>query len=131
MSKSYGNTIEIFAEGKPLQKTVMSIKTDSTPMGQPLDPETCNVFALYGLFATEEEKAKLASEYRGGKIGFGGAKKLLTGKIDAYFAPFRDRRKQLAADPATVEDILREGAGKARVEAQRTMEKVFKATGLP
>jgi tryptophanyl-tRNA synthetase len=130
MSKSYGNTIDIFAEGKALEKTVMSIKTDSTPMGQPLDPATCNVFALYSLFATDDEKAALAAQYRGGKIGFGGAKKLLTGKIDAYFAPFRDRRKQLAADPATVEDILREGAGKARIEAQRTMDEVFKATGL-
>jgi tryptophanyl-tRNA synthetase len=130
MSKSYGNTIDIFAEGKPLEKTVMSIKTDSTPMGQPLNPATCNVFALYGLFATEDEKAALAAEYRGGKIGFGQAKKWLKEKVDAYFAPFRDRRKQFAADPATVEDILREGARKARIEAQRTMEKVYKATGL-
>src|SRR5256886_1776783 len=51
MSKSYGNTIDIFAEGKPLEKTVMAIKTDSTPMGQPLNPDGCNVFALYALFA--------------------------------------------------------------------------------
>ena len=60
MSKSYGNTIDIFAEGKPLEKTVMGIKTDSTPLGQPLDPEGDNVFALYSLFATDEEKAALA-----------------------------------------------------------------------
>src|SRR6266852_5200809 len=93
MSKSYGNTIDIFAEGKPLEKTVMAIKTDSTPMGQPLNPDTCNVFALYGLFATEDEKAALAAEYRAGTIGFGGAKKMLKAKIDAYFAPFRDQRK--------------------------------------
>ena len=106
MSKSYGNTIDIFAEGKPLEKTVMGIKTDSTPMGQPLDPDTCTVFALYSLFATEEEKAALAADYRAGKIGYGGAKKLLKAKIDAYFAPFREKRKQLAKDPATVEDIL-------------------------
>src|SRR6266496_3967681 len=61
MSKSYGNTIDLFAEGKPLEKTVMGIKTDSTPLGQPLNPDTCNVFALYSLFATEAEKAELAA----------------------------------------------------------------------
>src|SRR6266852_4905875 len=71
MSKSYGNTIDIFAEGKPLEKTVMAIKTDSTPMGQPLDPEPCNVFALYSLFATPAEKDALAAQYRAGSIGFG------------------------------------------------------------
>jgi tryptophanyl-tRNA synthetase len=130
MSKSYGNTIDIFAEGKPLEKTVMSIKTDSTPMGQPLDPGPCHVYALYCLFATEAEKAALAEQYCTGTIGFGGAKKLLKDKIDAYFAPFRAKRKELAARPDTVEDILIEGAKKARVETQRTMEKVHKATGL-
>jgi tryptophanyl-tRNA synthetase len=130
MSKSYGNTIDIFAEGKALEKTVMSIKTDSTPMGQPLDPTTCNVFALYSLFATEAEKAALAEQYRAGTIGFGGAKKLLKDKIDGYFAPFRDKRKELAAKPDTVEDILRDGARRARFETQKTMEKVYKATGL-
>src|SRR6266480_4208375 len=86
MSKSYGNTIDIFAEGKPLQKTVMSIKTDSTPLGAPLDPEPCNVFALYCLFATPAEKDELANAYKAGTIGFGGAKKLLKEKIDAFFA---------------------------------------------
>jgi tryptophanyl-tRNA synthetase len=130
MGKSYGNTIDIFAEGKPLEKTVMSIKTDSTPMGQPLNPEPCNVFALYCLFATPAEKDALAEAYKAGTIGFGGAKKLLKEKIETYFAPFRDKRKELAARPDTIEDILRDGAKRARIETQRTMEKVYKATGL-
>jgi tryptophanyl-tRNA synthetase len=130
MSKSYGNTIDIFAEGKPLEKTVMGIKTNSTPLGQPLDPDTCTVYALYSLFATDEEKAALAAEYRAGTIGYGGAKKLLKAKIDAYFGPYRDKRKELAKDPATVEDVLREGARKARIEAEKTMELVREATGL-
>ena len=130
MSKSYGNTIEIFAEGKPLEKTVMGIKTDSTPMGQPLNPDADNVYALYSLFATDDEKAALAADYRAGKIGYGGAKKLLKGKIDAYFAPFRDRRKALAARPDDVEDILQAGAARAREEARITMEMVRGATGL-
>jgi len=130
MSKSYGNTIDIFAEGKPLEKTVMSIKTDSTPMGQPLNPEPCNVFALYCLFATPAEKDALAEAYKAGTIGFGGSKKLLKEKIEAYFAPFRNKRKELTGRPDTVEDILRDGAKRARIETQRTMEKVYKATGL-
>ena len=130
MSKSYGNTIDLFAEGKPLEKTVMGIKTDSTPLGQPLNPDTCNVFALYSLFAADEEKAALAADYRAGKIGYGGAKKLLKATIDGYFAPFRAKRKELAGRPDTVEDVLREGAKKARAEAQLTMELVRQATGL-
>src|SRR5438105_5564116 len=67
MSKSYGNTIEIFAEGNALKKTVMSIKTDSTPLGSPLNPETCNVYALFGLFANDQEKTDLAARYRSGE----------------------------------------------------------------
>jgi tryptophanyl-tRNA synthetase len=130
MSKSYGNTIDIFAEGKPLEKVVMGIKTDSTPLGQPLSPETCNVFALYSLFATDEEKAALAADYRAGKIGYGGAKKLLKARIEEYFAEARARRKELAERPEEVEEILREGARRARVEAQETMARVRAAVGV-
>jgi tryptophanyl-tRNA synthetase len=130
MSKSYGNTIDIFAEGKPLEKVVMSIKTDSTPLGQPLNPEVDTVYALYGIFANDAEKAALAEDYRAGRVGYGQAKKLLKGKIDEYFTSFREKRKKLAADAAAVEDILRAGAQKARREAQITMDKVRTATGL-
>jgi tryptophanyl-tRNA synthetase len=130
MSKSYGNTIDIFAEGKPLEKTVMGIKTDSTPLGQPLNPDTCNVFTLYSLFASPEEKTAMADDYRAGKIGYGQVKKLLKAKIDAYFAPFRDKRKELAKHPDQAEEVLREGAKKARAEAEATMELVRTAVGL-
>jgi tryptophanyl-tRNA synthetase len=131
MSKSYGNTIEIFAEGKPLQKTVMSIKTDSTPLGSPLNPESCTVFTLYSLYANEQEKADLAAQYRAGSIGYGGAKKLLLEKIDAYFAPARQKRKELAENPSYVESVLQEGARRARREAEQTMALVREAVGLP
>jgi tryptophanyl-tRNA synthetase len=130
MSKSYGNTIEIFAEGKSLQKVVMAIQTDSTPVEAPKDPTKCNVFALYSLFATEEEKAALAGRYRAGGMGYGEAKKLLLEKINAYFAPAREKRKQLAADPEYVEGVLRRGAQKARAEAKATMALVRKAVGM-
>lgn len=130
MSKSYGNTIDIFAEGKPLERVVMGIKTDSTPLGQPLNPDADNVYTLYCIFATEAEKAALADDYRAGRVGYGQAKKMLKTKIDEYFTPFRDKRKELARSPDVVEDILREGAAKARREAQITMDKVRVATGL-
>ena len=111
MSKSYGNTIDIFAEGNALKKTVMQgIVTDSTPVEAPKDPDKCNVFALYGLFATEGEKAALAARYRAGGMGYGEAKKLLLEKINTFFGPARERRKQLAAQPEQVEAVLKRGA---------------------
>ena len=79
---------------------------------------------------TEEEKTALAADYRSAKIGFGHAKKALLAKIDATFGPFRAKRQQLASEPATVEEILRDGARKARAAAQETMALVLEATGL-
>jgi tryptophanyl-tRNA synthetase len=130
MSKSYGNTIDIFAEGKPLKKTVMSIVTDSSTVADPKDPSRCNVFALYSLFATEQEKAELAARYRAGGLGYGTAKEMLLEKIDAHFGPARKRRKQLAEDPNAAEEVLRHGAQRARAEAQQTMALVREALGM-
>jgi tryptophanyl-tRNA synthetase len=130
MSKSYGNTIEIFAEGKPLQKSVMSIVTDATPVEAPKDPEKCTVFTLYSLFAADEERNALAARYRAGGMGYGEAKKMLLEKINHYFGPFRERRKELAAAPERVEAILRDGAARARAEARKTMALVRQAAGF-
>jgi tryptophanyl-tRNA synthetase len=140
MSKSYGNTIDIFAEGKPLKNSVMGIVTDSKPLGTPLVPETCTVFALHSLLASEQEVASLAEQYRdptrnaearqGRPFGYGEAKKLLLERINAYFGPFREKRKELAGRPDDVEDVLRQGARWARAEAQKTMELVRAAVGM-
>jgi tryptophanyl-tRNA synthetase len=130
MSKSYGNTIDIFAEGNALKKSVMGIVTDSTPVEAPKDPERCTVFALYSLFATDAEKAALAARYRAGGLGYGEAKKLLLEKINTRFAPAREKRKQLAANPPYVEEVLRRGAQRARAEARQTMELVRVAVGM-
>src|SRR5207249_3939940 len=102
---SYGNTIEIFAEGKALKKAVMGIVTDSTPVEAPKDPDKDTVFALYSLFATDVERTALADRYRAGGMGYGEAKQMLLAKIDEHFAAAREKRKQLAADPATVEEV--------------------------
>ncbi len=130
MSKSYGNTIEIFAEGKALKDSVMQIVTDSTPVEAPKDPEKDSLFALYSLFADEKEKAALAARYRAGGLGYGEVKKLLLVKIDSQFAQARARRKELENHPSIVEAALRKGAEKARTEAQETMRLVREATGL-
>jgi tryptophanyl-tRNA synthetase len=130
MSKSYGNTIDIFAEGKPLKKSVMSIVTDSTPVEAPKDPTRCNVFAIYSLFATDAEREAMAARYRAGGMGYGEVKLALLEKIDALFGPARERRKELAAHPEQVEQVLVEGARKARAEAQRTMALVREAVGM-
>jgi tryptophanyl-tRNA synthetase len=130
MSKSYGNTIEIFAEGKQLKQSVMGIVTDSKTVAEPKDPDTNNVFALHSLFLTDAEKAELAAKYRAGGMGYGDAKAALHAKIDAYFADARAKRKELLARPDYVEDVLRDGAKRARSEAQATMELVRSATGI-
>ncbi len=130
MSKSYGNTIEIFAEGKELKKKVMSIVTDSTPLEAPKDPDKCNVFKLYSLFATPQEQQELAEKYRAGGFGYGQAKQMLYEKIEQYFATARQRRRELAKEPGLVEEVLRQGAARARAEARATMALVRRAVGL-
>ena len=140
MSKSYGNTIEIFAEGKALEKAVMSIVTDSTAVDAPKDFKTCNVFALYKLFSTPAEGEQLANLYRqpmhdadkrnGRPFGYGDAKKMLLAKIDGHFAAARERRKQLVNDPGRVEEVLTAGAKRAREVTRVTMRLVRSAVGI-
>ena len=130
MSKSYGNTIDIFAEGPALKSAVMKIVTDSTPVEAPKDPQTDNVFALYALLATAEERDALAGRYRAGGLGYGDAKKLLIEKIDERFRSARQRRRELERDPGLVEASLRRGAERARGEARETMRQVREAVGL-
>ncbi len=130
MSKSYDNTINIFAEGKALKKRVMSIQTDSTALEDPKDPDTCNVFALIKLFADDETRKEVAEKYRAGGYGYGHAKKELLGLIEGYFDEAREKRKELEKDPDYVHDVLREGGKKARERAETVMEPIREATGL-
>lgn len=130
MSKSYGNTIELFEPEKQIRKKVMSIKTDSTPVEAPKNPDTCSLFALYKLFATPEQQAQLAERYRAGGMGYGEAKQALYEAAVAYFAPARERRAKLAADPDTLRDILKEGARRARTKGAEVLDRVRAAIGL-
>ena len=130
MSKSYNNTIQLFEDLKSIKKKIMGIVTDSTPMEEPKEPEGNSIYELYKLFATAEETAQMAANFRGGNYGYGHAKKALFEIYQRTFAPFRERREQLVRDPDYVEDVLKAGAARARAEAAKTMEKVRVATGL-
>ena len=130
MSKSYGNTIGIFDEGKTLKKKVMSIETDSTPLDEPKDPESCNVFALIKLFADQQKCEEIAEKYRAGGYGYGHAKKELLSMISDYFAEARERRKELKKNEGYVIEVLREGSKKARERAETVMKPVREATGI-
>ncbi len=130
MSKSYDNVIELFLPPKKLRKKIMSIKTDSTPVEDPKDPDKCAVFTLYKLFATEEAQTQLAQRYRAGGMGYGEAKELLYQAALAYFAEARERREKLEQSPSDVEDVLRTGAKTARVKAQEVLDRARTACGL-
>ena len=130
MSKSYGNTIEIFAEGKALKKSVMGIETLPKELHEPLEPEGDLVLDLFSLFAEPAEVEDMAAKYRAGGFGYGNAKKALLAKVDEWFAPFRARRRELESDPDTVEDVLREGARKAREVIRATVDDARSACGI-
>ena len=130
MSKSYGNTIPIFGREKEIKKTVMNIVTDCKALEDPKDPETCNVVALYKLFATPGEFAEMCGRYRAGNYGYGHAKQALFEKIWAHFEPMRARREELANNMDFVEGLLRKNGERAREEAAKTLDKVRSAVGL-
>jgi len=130
MSKSYGNTIGIFDEGKALRSSVMGIVTDSTPVEAPKDPEPNTVYQLFKLFGTPDEVDEMAERFRAGGYGYGEAKKALLAKIDGYFEPFRGRRKELEADSGYVEDVLKAGAQRAHGEARKVLERARRACGI-
>ncbi len=130
MSKSYHNTIEIFGDPKETRARIMRIVTDSKGVPDPKDPDACNVFALYRLFAAPDEREEMAARYRAGGMGYGEAKKALHEKFEAHFAPLRARREELARNLDHVNDVLRRGAERARAEASATLRRARVAMGL-
>lgn len=130
MSKSYDNTIELFEPAKKLRKKINRVKTDSTPVEDPKDPDQCAVFALFRLFATEQQQQELAARYLAGGMGYGEAKAALYEAAMEHFAVARDRREQLEQDPDTVEDILRAGAARARATGREVLDRCRAACGL-
>lgn len=130
MSKSYDNHLEIFGDPNELKKRIMRIVTDCKGVSDPKDPQKCNIFKIYSLLASTEEIKELEDKYRSGGFGYAEAKKLLFNKFMDYFAPMRKRRTELEQDISYVEMVLKDGRVKARLEAQRVLDRVRSVTGV-
>jgi len=129
MSKSYNNTINMFASKKELKKQVMSIVTDSAALEDPKNPDN-NITTLYKLFATPEKVEEMRQKFMAGGYGYGHAKNELLEAILQYFAKAREKREYLTQNMEYVESILAEGAEKARAIAKKKMVEAKKTVGL-
>lgn len=130
MSKSYGNTIDLFGPEKDTRKRIMGIKTDSTPLEAPKNPDTCNVFALLKLFAKPAELAEIRALYEKGGVGYGDFKKRLADMFFATFGEARKKYEELRNNQDYVNQVLRDGANRAREIAVQVTDQVRKVTGL-
>ncbi|MAX23012.1 MAG: tryptophan--tRNA ligase [Phycisphaeraceae bacterium] len=132
MSKSYCNTIDPFMPEKKLRKLLNKIVTDSTPMEDPKEPETCTVYKIFKAIAGSDDQrtVDLANQYRAGGMGYGHAKKALADLILDHFGEARQRREALMADPGYVEQVLADGAAAAREKVGEVTERARKAVGL-
>jgi tryptophanyl-tRNA synthetase len=130
MSKSYDNTIEIFGPAKPTRKKFMKIVTDSKDLEDAKDPDTCNVVRLYKLFASDEQVAEMEESYRAGGYGYGAAKKALAELFEETFAPMREKRTELENNLDYVEEVLQQGAEKARTEIAKVMDAARQVMGI-
>jgi tryptophanyl-tRNA synthetase len=130
MSKSYGNTIDIFGDEKETRKRVMSIVTDSTPVEASKDPDKSTIILLYSLFASQDQVATMRERFKKGGTGYGDFKKQLFEKLWEYFAPMRKRREEIQRDKSYVDGVLANGAKQANEIANQVMARVRKAVGL-
>jgi len=124
MSKSKGNTIILFQSDKELKKQIMNIETDSTPLEEPKDPDTCKVFAIYKLLAIPEELDQMRQNYLGGGYGYGHAKKALYELILKRFEKERALYNHYMANLDEIDEVLKIGAEKARATANKVLERV-------
>ena len=130
MSKSYGNTIDLFLDEKPLRKQIMRIVTDPTPIEEAKNPDSCNIFQIYRLFLDEAGVEELRQRYLTPGLRYGDVKQELFETVRDFFAPYTEKRKEIMADPEELRKILANGAEKARYVANKTMRKVRKKVGL-
>jgi tryptophanyl-tRNA synthetase len=130
MSKSYNNYIDIFLPEKELKKNVNSIITDSTPLEEPKDPDTCNVFKLYRLIASPEQTAQMRKNYLGGNYGYGNAKKEFMQLILDKYATERKAFDFYMSNPEEIERKLSAGEEKAKTTSTALLEKVRAKLGF-
>jgi tryptophanyl-tRNA synthetase len=130
MSKSYGNTLELFEDPSAQRKKIMRIPTDSRPLEAPKDPADDVLYQLYALVASEADRAAMEALYRRGGFGYGDVKKALAEAAATYFAEARTRRDAWAARPDDVRDVLRIGAERAREKAAAVLQRAKSACGV-
>jgi tryptophanyl-tRNA synthetase len=130
MSKSYGNTIPLFAEDNEIEKLCMSVVTDSLRPEDPKNPEENNVFKLHALFLNEEEKTALAEKYRAGGLGYKEAKEMLAESVKKFITPLREKRKQISSDTEYVDQVLKTGAEKAFKIADEKLKEIRSRVGI-
>ncbi len=130
MSKSYGNTIQLFATDEEIKKAVMSIPTDSKSVDEPKNPNTDKVYALIKLFAPESVLAEITARYTNGPLSYKEAKEILIKYISDFVRPLRERRAEIAKDNAAVLKILQEGGKRANEIAQAKMNEVREKIGV-
>ena len=130
MSKSYGNTIDIFGEEKETRKRIMSIVTDSVAVEAPKNPDESTIFQLFSLVGTPDEVASMRAKFEQGGTGYGEFKKELFTRLWEFFGPMRQRWEEILKDPGYIDQILRKGAERANAIADRVMERVRQAVGL-
>lgn len=130
MSKSRGNVLNLFLTDKKLRKQVMSIQTDSKQLEDPKDPDTCNVFALYEILASDEQIAEMRKNYLAGGFGYGHAKQALFEVIIEKFAKQREAFAQYMQNLDEIDAILKTGAEKATAVANKTLARVRKPLGF-
>lgn len=130
MSKSYNNEISLFLPEKKLRKIIMKIVTNSQTIEEPKDPETCNVFSLYKVFASPEQQLQLKERYLAGGLGWGDAKQALFEAINEQLKQPREKYFELLENREYVDSVLKEGAEKARVIASATIKRLRKAIGI-
>jgi tryptophanyl-tRNA synthetase len=130
MSKSYGNTIPIFLEGKQLKKRVMAIETDATPVEDPKNPDNCNLYKIIQLFAAPARMKEIHELYVNGGAAYGYLKLELLDMLNDKFGDARKKKKEYLSDPAMLRGILAKGAEKAREKAVVTLDLVRDRVGL-
>jgi tryptophanyl-tRNA synthetase len=129
MSKSKSNIIDIFLDDKKLRKQIMKIETQSLSIEESKNPDHCNVFKLFNIIAPEDKVKKLHSRYTKGGIGYGEAKELLYNEILSRFSVNREKFSELTNNRDKVEELLLEGAIKARKQAQNVLKRVRSRVG--
>lgn len=130
MSKSYNNTIPLFASDEEIEKAVMSIPTDSKGVEEPKDPETNNIYQIHKLFLNQEERKETEDKYKNGGLGYKEAKENLINDLKKFIAPLREKRLEISKDRDRIIEILKTGSKKMREKVLPKMKEVEEKVGL-